>query len=145
MVTDWAWDFGDGSAIVADQNPVYAYAEEGIYEVNLTVSNGSCYSTYQQEIEVGNMTGTSPIDGSSGWRVYPNPARESVTLEFSASNPERSKLNISNATGVVVSTQWIEPGVTHQPINVSGLPAGTYQFQIFGKNGVSVQRLTILH
>ncbi len=145
MANEWAWDFGDGSPVATDQNPVHMYAEEGVYEVILTVSNGSCYSTYKQEIEVGNMTATSPVDGSSGWRVYPNPAREIVTLEFSEANPELRMLNISNATGVVVSTQWIEPGVLRQPIHVSGLPAGTYQFRIMGDNGIATQRVTIMH
>lgn len=37
--TTYLWDFGDGSGTSALANPSYTYATEGIYVVNLTVSN----------------------------------------------------------------------------------------------------------
>ncbi|WP_277749817.1 PKD domain-containing protein [Methanoculleus taiwanensis] len=37
-VADWLWQFGDGSSSV-EQNPVHTYAKQGIYAVNLTVSD----------------------------------------------------------------------------------------------------------
>jgi YVTN family beta-propeller protein len=36
--TEWHWDFGDGS-YSTQRNPTHTYIEEGIYTVNLTVSN----------------------------------------------------------------------------------------------------------
>ena len=35
---NWTWDFGDGN-ISYEQNPIHNYSSEGIYEVNLTVTN----------------------------------------------------------------------------------------------------------
>ena len=45
--TSWAWDFGDGLGTSTDQNPTYAYANEGRYTVTLTVTNecGSATTT----------------------------------------------------------------------------------------------------
>lgn len=37
--TAWQWDFGDGSAITADANPVHTYSVPGSYRVTLTVWN----------------------------------------------------------------------------------------------------------
>ena len=52
---DYAWDFGDGNSSV-DMEPIHEYAEKGVYEVCLTVSN--IYDT-----NIGCMTvwlGTTP-------------------------------------------------------------------------------------
>ena len=53
--TDWFWIFGDNTTST-EQNPVHTYAQEGNYEVCLSISNteDSCYSTYCQEIYVFN-------------------------------------------------------------------------------------------
>ncbi|MEM9920623.1 MAG: PKD domain-containing protein [Bacteroidota bacterium] len=39
-ITEWAWDFGDGSTSNV-QNPVHTYTEFGVYPVRLTVTNGN--------------------------------------------------------------------------------------------------------
>jgi gliding motility-associated-like protein len=38
-ITNWAWDFGDGSPIDNTQNPTHLYAASGSYNVVLTVTN----------------------------------------------------------------------------------------------------------
>lgn len=35
----WAWDFGDGHLIVAQQHPQHSYSAPGVYSVTLTVSD----------------------------------------------------------------------------------------------------------
>ncbi|MCF8258963.1 MAG: PKD domain-containing protein, partial [Flavobacteriales bacterium] len=40
-LTDWAWDFGDGSGSNV-QNPTHVYASPNTYDVTLTVSSGNC-------------------------------------------------------------------------------------------------------
>jgi PKD repeat protein len=42
---EYEWDFGDGN-FSTEQNPVHTYTEEGAYQVNLTVSNDSCSSSF---------------------------------------------------------------------------------------------------
>ena len=34
----WVWDFGDGSPVSYEQNPVHVYEETGVYTVTLTVT-----------------------------------------------------------------------------------------------------------
>ena len=50
----WLWDFGDGNSST-EQNPVHTYAEEGLYEVCLTISDstGFCLNTACDYILVG--------------------------------------------------------------------------------------------
>ena len=47
----WAWDFGDGGTST-DQNPSYTYAEDGDYDVCLTVENEFGSNTICQTITV---------------------------------------------------------------------------------------------
>lgn len=39
-VRAWAWDFGDGSPVVTDTNPVHIYTTPGVYTVTLTTTVG---------------------------------------------------------------------------------------------------------
>jgi len=47
----WLWDFGDGTTS-EEQNPLHEYAEEGDYEVTLTITFDTCISTMTQPVHV---------------------------------------------------------------------------------------------
>ncbi len=52
MITQWAWDFGDGNTSNA-QNPVHTYSNSGNYTVLLTATTDvGCSKTYSQQISV---------------------------------------------------------------------------------------------
>lgn len=48
---DGEWDFGDGN-ISTEKNPIHSYAEEGNYQVVLTVFDEHCSSTITKEVNV---------------------------------------------------------------------------------------------
>ena len=41
----WFWDFGDGSPIVTQQNPVYSFSDTGLYSITLVACNDGCCDT----------------------------------------------------------------------------------------------------
>ncbi len=49
----WFWNFGDGTSST-EQNPIHMFAEGGLYDVCLSISNiiDSCESTYCQQVYV---------------------------------------------------------------------------------------------
>ncbi|HRN41394.1 MAG TPA: PKD domain-containing protein, partial [Vicingus sp.] len=52
-VTNWSWDFNDGSPADNSQNPTHVYASAGIYNVTLTVTSDSgCINNYSANVEV---------------------------------------------------------------------------------------------
>jgi PKD repeat protein len=55
VITSWSWDFGDGG-MSGLQNPMYTYADPGIYNVSLTVNGpgGNTTETRQNYITVVN-------------------------------------------------------------------------------------------
>lgn len=70
-IVDWDWNFGDGGTS-NDQNPIYTYNSDGVYNANLTVtSNNGCVSDITKQVTVHpkpvasftgiNLEGCSPI------------------------------------------------------------------------------------
>ena len=53
-ITSWTWSFGDGGSS-NEQNPVHVYAEEGLYEVFLTINGEDCEATIVQVVTVHNQ------------------------------------------------------------------------------------------
>lgn len=52
-IESWHWDFGDGIGS-EEQNPTHEYAEEGIFEVVLTITTTEgCTSTFVQHVCIG--------------------------------------------------------------------------------------------
>jgi len=50
-ITEWMWDFGNGD-MSYEQNPTYVYAEEGVYDVSLTISGEDCQDTKIKHVHV---------------------------------------------------------------------------------------------
>ncbi len=79
-LASWNWDFGDG---VTDnqQNPVHIYTSVGTYNVSLTYSDGAGQVSEVKNayITVGEQSiGENEL--SSLTRLWPNPARETVSV-----------------------------------------------------------------
>jgi len=53
-ITSWSWSFGEGGTS-NEQNPVHVYAEEGVYEVLLTIEGEDCAATVVQLVIVHNQ------------------------------------------------------------------------------------------
>lgn len=52
-ITNWSWDFGDGSPPDNGQNPSHIYAQAGQYTVQLTVTDGNtCTNTESHDVFV---------------------------------------------------------------------------------------------
>lgn len=52
-INSWEWDFGDGSLLSTDQDPLHIYATGGIYNVTLIAGNNNgCYDTTNLNIDV---------------------------------------------------------------------------------------------
>jgi PKD repeat protein len=50
--TSWSWDFGDGTAPSALRNPTHVFAEQGRYDVRLTVENSGGRDEIRRTVDV---------------------------------------------------------------------------------------------
>jgi len=92
IIVNWTWDFDDGT-ISYDQHPTHQYADDGIYSINLTVTdNDGNKSSIQKQVMVNNR---EPI----------------VNFSYSPSNPTtESMINFTDLSidsdGSIVSWYW---------------------------------------
>jgi PKD repeat protein len=68
-ITSWNWDFGDGSTST-EQNPVHTYSSEGIYNVNLTITDANDLSDSHSEQVVLGIYFTASVNASGGGDEY---------------------------------------------------------------------------
>ncbi len=69
--TSWQWDFGDGNSST-EQNPTHTYADEGTYDVTLTIyrddiectTTKQAYITIENSLEYG-LVAWYPLDGDA--------------------------------------------------------------------------------
>ncbi len=75
-IISWYWEFGDG-ATTTQQNPTHQYADDGVYQVNLTVTdNDGAAGTIQKQIVISNIP---PI---ADFSYFPPNPKASDTIKF---------------------------------------------------------------
>jgi PKD repeat protein len=80
--TSWEWDFdNDGTIDSYEQNPVWTYNDEGIYTVELTVSNGFETKTLRRENYVQAVEGIR-VQYQPGWNLISLPFVPDSTISF---------------------------------------------------------------
>ena len=96
----YEWDFGDGSPLSNEVNPVHTYTEAGEYQVRLTGIVCSDTSVYEQTISVTTTSVASP-SLSDVLRVYPNPVEGDVLyFEVSGNFPaQQGRILFYNTLG----------------------------------------------
>jgi PKD repeat protein len=138
QATQWWWNFGDGSPVVTTQNPQHTFlAPSGPYTVQLIVSDGTCYDSSLQVVNV--INGFTELSGSiSG--IYPNPATNElhITSQALAQNYE---VEIYDIVGQKVFTAKSEPaGKTETLIDIAALRPGVYSIEILSGGNKSSGR-----
>lgn len=93
VITDYAWDFGMGATSTLE-NPTQTFANEGVYNVMLTItSDNSCTNTY-----------TSPVE------IYPTPVAQFISNDVCdgsvASFTDYSTVSNSNTNNNISNWEW---------------------------------------
>src|SRR5690554_5476921 len=100
-LTDWAWDFGDGTSSTL-QNPTHTYAGAGTYTATLTVtSNHGCVSTLTETVI-----------------VHPKPTADFSGMNLRGCSPFCAELNsnavVANPSSVAHYSWTLSNGETHE-------------------------------
>jgi PKD repeat protein len=143
--TSYSWDFGDGSALSTEKDPVHTYAAYGDYDVRLTATGEGGSEIKKITISVVKVWPTITIDGSfADWAAVPSfysgygADGGSLTEAKVTSNAATSKLYIYikgdlSAANHVIQTIINADGDTAtgwQTTNLSGNGA-EYQFEYY--------------
>ncbi len=145
----WSWDFGDGKTSTI-KNPTHQYSAPGIYTVKLTASNsiGSDLVTKTSLIEVdekfcipGNK---DPLDianelSEKGISVYPNPAKNFITLSIPNSSVNKIEVAIISVQGQILFLDKYAPETDFSVnIDINEFSKGVHFIQVtMGENSFS--------
>ncbi|MCF8378289.1 MAG: T9SS type A sorting domain-containing protein [Bacteroidales bacterium] len=129
-ITIWYWEFEGGTpAVSTEQNPTVAYAVEGVYDVTLTVSDGSNSNAITKEdyITVDHITAiTNPNAEAIG--IFPNP----TTGNLFVTGFVNADIKVYNTAGTLV---LIEENMNPGSIDLSELDRGIYFINFSTENG----------
>jgi len=127
---EWLWDFGDDNGST-DRHPQHTYAQDGLYQVCLTVSNANGDHTLCRTVLIGTVATQEP-DQAVSVKVYPNPVQDRMTLEWGG---ETAQFTLSDALGRCVLQGILRKG--NNVFDLGRLPAGLYVYSIVqgGKAG----------
>jgi hypothetical protein len=123
------WDFGDGGK-GKGTTLSHAYATAGKYTVCATVWTRDCgKKKICKDLNIITSIGTV-MTGASPLQLYPNPAREQLTV---SGLPGSGVLRLRNMQGQVVQTvSYVQDELS---LNLQGLPAGMYLLETFAADG----------
>jgi hypothetical protein len=124
--TTWFWTFGDGNQSNT-RHPNHVYAQPGIFEVCLTVSNTQGSDTHCRTLELGTV-GLTDVAALS-FSTFPNPVREVLVLDLGDYYPLNGQFRMFNAAGQqVFHQQVLEKQVQ---MNLVHLPSGLYFYELW--------------
>ncbi len=138
----YMWDFGDGSSST-DENPTHAYAENGSYEVCLTVDN-DC-GTHQECKTITFTVGVEDLSLENSISIQPNPATNFVNVEFNGVNSDNITIELLNIQGKALFTNQLVDfdNNTVERIDVSDFSKGVYFVRITSDSEVMTERVVV--
>lgn len=127
----------NGQEIVGETGQTLQINSAGNYTAVVADSFGC---TYTSEV----FTSTLGIDELTmlDWRVYPNPAKDFVTIEV-FNTQQVTRVELMDLSGrIIVKQAWIT-GESTALLNVSDLPAGYFLLNVVGENRMWTKRVVI--
>lgn len=143
--TSWTWSFGDGQTST-QQNPSHIYTTQGIYTVNLTISNAfETKSVSKTNFIFVTTTGIEDYADDLKFELYPNPTKSELNLLLKSEAIVDCKCQIFNSIGAEVITYKFGriQGEFVTKLDVNFLNPGIYFVKISSQNGQKVKRLII--
>jgi len=144
-VTSWAWIFSGGDPSASnEQNPVVTYMDAGYWDVFLTVSDGTDFSTTAIEgfIHADPCIGMDEYH-NDGLNVYPNPTNGELNLEIGHTG--QLKINILNILGENIYTQELVSTIeTIVTLDISNFEDGLYFVQVQTENNTMIKKIKLI-
>ncbi len=131
------WNFGDGSPVSEEQNPVHTFPSDDIYQVMLTVSNSSCGASIARAVWIN----TTEISDLSKRHIlmHPNPTNGLLYLAFQDS-PFTGNITVYDETGKKLLEKAIR-GQSSTVIDLTQYPKGIYWVKIWNKDVLFIDKV----
>jgi PKD repeat protein len=119
---------------------VHTYAQEGTYNVCLTVNNIAGSDTYCDSVSVI-AAGIATVSNSNLVKIFPNPTTGNINLTFSNAQP--THVTVTNALGIVVSEESINNAVKNYALQLHDAANGIYFVKVVQGNETDVKKISL--
>jgi hypothetical protein len=135
------WGATDGSVLVRSVN------NDGSTASVLWDYDGS-YGFYEAaaKANVNQLVGIEEVATTADFRVYPNPATDRVTFDYTLASSQMVVIELVDMVGNVVSVQNLgnmSAGTNQSQVSLDGIAAGIYMVNFRAGNNLSVSKLTV--
>jgi len=142
---EYLWDFGNGNTSV-DENPVYTYNTDGIYDVCQVTSNSCSSDTFCQSITIIS-TSDNPLNVYlASLTLSPNPFSGKTIIQFSIHQNSEVTIELFDLQGKRIKTIAegnFEAGKQSYLLQKENLASGMYLLYVQTCSGTSVHKLII--
>lgn len=127
------WDFGDGSALQTGSSVSHTYTQKGIYPVTHYITNVCGIDSVVTYVTVA----PDAIEelAFKGVNVYPNPARNTVTVDLGNNQWENYTIVITDITGRRMPQKFTQQNTSKALLNVGTFAQGIYLITLETKEG----------
>lgn len=131
-VTNWRWDFGDGSPINTSQNPIHIYTAAGSFTVTLNVTSAAgCATVNNFATRVVNVRTLPTANLVGNASVCQNGTEPLITFTGAGGTaPYTFTYSIDNGTGPVVQPTITTVSGNSVSLNVPTAVAGTFRYAL---------------
>lgn len=115
--------------------------EAGYYFIRLLIKQGEHNLNWFQ---LDLLTSAPEIEAAESFRIYPNPANQKLTVEFSEYNYKPVTMQVFNIQGSAVKSIHLESG-SRATIDVADLQQGIYLLRVVDSNKTINKRFLVTH
>ena len=139
--TSWYWDFGDGYFSTV-QNPKHAYFVDDTVQVCLTVTGGCGTDTFCQTFKPS-LTSVNQKLFDERIVLFPNPAKDRVSIRTKGVKFEKLSVDIINALGKRITHTCYKDFNSETSMDISGFSCGVYYVHLKSGKYTSVKKLIV--
>lgn len=141
-VTNFAWDFGDGTQSTG-QTVSHHYIDNGDFTVRLIGESSCGKDTVYSQVLI-KAIGLDELPGANV-QMWPNPVSDMLSISMSSVEHGEAKISVLDATGRLLETHQLAFGPQEATLQVDThtLPTGIYFVRVSTGHGVMVRRVVV--
>jgi PKD repeat protein len=142
--TTTTWDFGDLSPTSTLPNPTHTFTSNGVYNVQLIITNSCGTDTIVHQIIIIGIAGIEEFS-LQNVSVYPNPANDIFNISITNANFSEVKITLCDIQGKEIYNETNNNNSVNykKQISVIGMAKGIYYLKLSTTKGIKVQKLVV--